>query len=276
MSRQVEPIPVRRMAFDFESIESPFFYDNNAIISSIVAALSAVFPPGEREFVRSVNHYKERIKDPALLEQIRAFAGQEGHHANQHRLLNEMLDSLGFDVTRISELTEQEIKDKVVPLGWRYRLASTVGLEHITAILAEFFLTSPEFMEPMPPPMRDLLKWHAVEEIEHKAVAFEVYDRCVGDRDMLRKMMAVQTFFFIFDTSRFQRQLLRWMGHRASWRERVQTLRWLFGAKGVIPAIARPYLRFYRKDFHPWQHDNRALIEKWKKESGTEPEREAA
>ena len=76
--RATPKIEPRRMSFDFEAERRRFWYADNAVLTTFMAALSSTFPPGEREFVRSVLHYREQL-DGELLEQVRAFAAQEGH-----------------------------------------------------------------------------------------------------------------------------------------------------------------------------------------------------
>lgn len=263
-ARNREPIPKRKMEFDLESVETPFWFDGNGLITAILSALSASFPPGEKEFVQSVMHYRDQVTDPVLREQMRGFAAQEGHHAHHHRLANVWLDSKGFAATAI----EKDVEDSIEALAPHrkpvVRLASTVVLEHITAILAEYMLTSEETMASMPEPARELLMWHAVEEIEHKAVAFDVFDAVSGDRDLLRRVGLAVTAFFMAQQVRRTVMTLKALGHVPSPREVVNTAKFLFGKKGALTAVAKPYREFYRKDFHPWDHDNRALIEAWK------------
>src|SRR4029079_15061731 len=66
-------------------------------------------------------------------------------------------------------------------------LALTAALEHFTATLAELLLTDEDaramFGEPA---ARDLFVWHALEESEHKAGAFDVY-RAAGGTERMRR-----------------------------------------------------------------------------------------
>lgn len=57
----------------------------------------------------------------------------------------------------------------------RIMLSFTVALEHLTATLAEVLLRDETIFDGMPENMKNLFQWHAVEEIEHKAVAFDVF-----------------------------------------------------------------------------------------------------
>ncbi|MCA9533224.1 MAG: metal-dependent hydrolase [Myxococcales bacterium] len=263
-ARNRAPIPRRKMEFDFHSAEERFWFANNGLITAMLSALSATFPPGEKEFVQSVMHYRDQISDPVLLEQMKGFASQEGHHSYQHRQANAWLDTKGFAATDIEQDTERSIAAMGPKRGPAERLASTVVLEHITAILAEYMLTHDEMMASMPDAARELLSWHAVEEIEHKAVAFDVFEAVSGDRDLLHRVGAMTTAFFLFQQVRRTALTLKALGHRPTVREWKDTATFLFGRKGVITSVAKPYREFFSDTFHPWDHDNSHLVERWK------------
>ncbi len=257
------PIKPRKMRFAFEEIAKADFYDDNPIITALLAALSAVFPPGEQEFVASVRNYLDQIDDPELVAEVRAFVAQESHHGLQHRRFNEAFDALGFDATRIEAITKRRIAKEIAVLPPHVRLAATASLEHITAVLAHYILTHPELHEPAPPAVAELLKWHAVEEIEHKAVAFDVYDRCIGDRANLRKVYRYITLLFFFETAVHTAMLLYWARKVPSLKDVGKTAKFLFGRRGMVTSTAKHYFAFLRKDFHPWDLDDRALIAQW-------------
>jgi predicted metal-dependent hydrolase len=265
-ARDRTPVRPRRMRFEFDSVEERFWFRGNGLITATLSALSATFPPGEKEFVRSVMHYRDQIADPVLRDQMVGFAAQEGQHSYQHRLANAWLDERGFDASAVERTVEKNIEEHVRLNPPEVHLASTVILEHITAILAEYMLTHEDVTAAMPGPVRELLSWHAVEEIEHKAVAFDVFEAVCGDRNLLRRVGAMTTLFFIFNQMRHTRDALRSLGHRPTPREWLEAMTFYFGPDGLITKIAGRYRDFFRADFHPWDHDNRHLIEAWKAE----------
>ena len=261
-------IKQRKMQFPFSDITEKYFFDNNSIISTYMAALSATFPPGEKGFIDSVRNYRDQITDPELQESIKGFIGQEGHHSYQHKEINQVLNDLGLFVHRIEEDLEKKITDAKGRLDKRDFLASTVGMEHITAIMAEYILENQHVLDPLPTSARELLLWHAVEEIEHKAVAFDVYETCVGERRRLHIVMGIQTILFLWQVGLYQLSLLRWAKKVPSVRDVVGAAKFFFGKKGLARNIVKPYLDYYRDDFHPWDNDNTALINKWKESRG--------
>lgn len=254
----------RRPRWDFADLKERFFFGGNGLKSAFVVALSSSFPPGEKEFIQSVRLFVDRVQDPKLIADVKDFTTQEGQHSLQHRLLNEAFDRLGYAATRVSahfeEIEQQWARDH----SHEDRLATTVVMEHITAVMAHFALTHPEEFDSMPRSVRELLLWHAIEEIEHKSVAFDVYEACVGDRNRLRRQLLTQLVLFPLGIREFQRMLLRELGHRPTWKERKEMARYLLGPRGLVVSVLPHYLALLRPGFHPWDIDDSRLVEDWK------------
>src|SRR6476620_10309137 len=83
-------VPTRRISFEesLRTVPKHFAADGDPILSHIAANLSAVFPDGEDFFVRSVRHYRDRVTDPVLKQQVKGFIGQEAMHGREHRVFN--------------------------------------------------------------------------------------------------------------------------------------------------------------------------------------------
>src|SRR5690606_15070925 len=168
-------IRVRKMDFPFADAEIPrWWLHGNPVLTNIANGLNLLFPEGERFFIRSVKHYLERIEDPELRARVKAFFGQEGRHGHEHERYNRILEQQGYDLGRFLRLYQRVAFGFLEPLlPPVLRLSTTVALEHFTASLAQSALTT-SFLDGAHPVMRQLLRWHAAEEIEHKAVAFDV------------------------------------------------------------------------------------------------------
>jgi len=78
----------------------------------------------------------------------------------------------------------------------------------------------------------------------------------------------LNTFFFFRDTFRNLCIMLQNDGKLWSLHEWLSGLKYLFIKPGILRRMFPAYLRFYRKDFHPWQHDNRELIVEWEQDYG--------
>jgi predicted metal-dependent hydrolase len=167
------PLQVRTPRLAFDGLDRYWFSGSRAV-THLVNGVNLLFPAGERFFVRSVRHYESRLEGE-LAREVKAFYGQEGRHAQAHERFFHTLRDQGYDIDRILDRYER------IAYGWferrappALRLAVTVALEHFTAILAEDTLGRQSGLERAAPPVRRLLEWHAVEELEHKAVAFDV------------------------------------------------------------------------------------------------------
>ena len=258
------PIVPRRPRWDFADLKERFFFGGNGLKSAFVVALSASFPPGEKEFIQSVRLFMDRVSDPKLSADVQEFAAQEGQHSLQHKRMNEAFDRLGYQATSVSERFEEMEQEWAEQSSAEDRLAATVVMEHITAVMAHFALTRPEEFAPLPQSVRELLLWHAIEEIEHKSVAFDVYEACVGDRNRLRRQLLLHMVLFPMVTRDFQRLLLRKLGHTPTWGERVEMARYLFGPKGLVVSVLPRYLALLKPGFHPWDLDDSHLVDEWK------------
>src|SRR5690606_42152044 len=100
--------------------------------------------------------------------------GQEAHHGHTHEGLNKAIGDMGFLMEEITGRLQKRVAMLRKHLGGGRHLALTVAMQHFTASMAEFLLKNPEILDPVDPTVRNMLIWHAVEEIEHKAVAFEI------------------------------------------------------------------------------------------------------
>jgi hypothetical protein len=181
-------VPTRPVDFAerFDDLPRHFAIDGDIVMSHILAVLSSVFPDGEDYFVRAVERVRDRVTDPKLRVDVEGFVGQESMHGREHRLLNDRLAELGYPTRAIGAYVRWLFRSRERIAKPRLHLAFTAALEHYTATLAETLLRSSEARaEVAHPAVQSLLMWHALEESEHKAVAFDVY-RHVGGTDAAR------------------------------------------------------------------------------------------
>ncbi|XEG71516.1 metal-dependent hydrolase [Pseudomonas sp. abacavir_1] len=264
-------IKPRHMDFELPDPLPRHWHGGDAFKSHLFDAMSVLFPDGERFFIDSVRNFREQIADPLLKEQIRGFIGQEGHHSREHLVYSQRLKDQGYDITRIEKLAQARIRYTQKKFSTRRQLAATAALEHITAIMANGLLTNPRTLEGAEPVMQRLWRWHALEETEHKAVAFDVYNQVCGSRRLLRRAMVMATFFFVLDTFRGLVHMLKRDGLLWNWRVWRDGLKWSWGKDGVFRPLLREYRDFFSKDFHPWQHNNLDLLYQVRKEYDPQP-----
>jgi predicted metal-dependent hydrolase len=265
----VRQIPTRRVSFDETLARLPkhFAEDGDLLLSHIFAAMSAFFPDGEDFFVRSVRRFRSQITDPELTAQVAGFIGQEAVHGRQHRAFNQRLGELGYPTPVFERLTKRSLAIRERVFTAKANLAATAALEHFTATFAELLLTDEETrLAPGDAGVRDLLLWHALEESEHKSVAFDVY-RAVGGSERTRIItmkgirigfilaLTVQTAVSVAgDSATYEKGRLRASAKRLR----------------SSPALRREIwdrLREYdRPGFHPDDRDTDELVARWRDE----------
>lgn len=261
--------PVRRMDFSFAQTGKYWFADD-PFMSHFMNNLSSLFPYGEKFFVDSVRAVRDRVSDPQLKKDISAFIGQEAMHSKEHAAYNDYAVAHGIDLERL------ELRIKLL-LEWvtrittkKQRLAATCALEHFTATMAEQLLQREDLTTQMnDSKLYQLWMWHAIEENEHKAVAYDVYQAVGGGYFTRVVMMAITTLTFFGVIGWFQLHLLRKDGQLSNWHSWKKGLGMLLGLRsGFLTQLVRPYLDYYRPGFHPKDHDTHGLECRWRQRLG--------
>lgn len=257
------PITPRKPGLSFTDEIPRHWFGGNPLATHLANGLNLLFPAGERFFVRSVRKYMDQIDDPALLEQIRGFMGQEGRHAHEHERFFEIMEKQGLEIRSFLDAYENityNYLEKWTP-AW-LNLSATVAAEHFTASFAHKALTRDE-LQWAHPVMQQLLRWHACEEIEHKAVAFDVLQKVhpgylARVAGLLYATLGLSTFWAWGAIHLLRQEPKRaakeWAGHAQRLRERGQF------AEGLMAAA---FLAYLRPGFHPWDVDDRDLAERY-------------
>ncbi len=258
-------IKPQRMGFEFGEQVPRYWLDNNYLLSHMMNALSVLFPQGEQFFVDSVRQYRDQITDPKLKEEVRGFIGQEAMHSLEHVAMNQHVRDQGMPVDDME-------KHLAVVLGIasklprRHQLAITCALEHMTAMMADMLLERDDVREDMHESMRPLWMWHAIEETEHKAVTYDVFNQVGGT-------YAERSFYLAFSTAALgvmatyftTRMMLNDPKH-FSLRDAGKGLWRMWGRNGTFSSLIPSWLEYFRPDFHPWDHDNSEVIARFKSE----------
>lgn len=167
----------RRPGFLFESSIPKHWLAGSVFKTHLLNSFTLIFPEGEKYFIRSIRKYLKNMDDPELRHQVLTFLKQEGQHSVEHEKFLQNLRSQGYEIDGFLNFVEKLTRNYLEPLfSDKLNLATTAGFEHFTALLAELGLST-EFLAQAHPKMRDLFEWHAAEEIEHKAVAFDVLQK---------------------------------------------------------------------------------------------------
>ena len=255
-------IVIRNARFDLSDVP-PQWHPASRAISLFFDNLSIFFPAGERFFIRSVQAYRDEIDEPMLRAEVRAFSGQEAIHMREHRKYNAMIASRGHDVEAMEARVIQLLGGTKKRLPKRWRLAITCALEHHTALLGDIVLHDETLFEGADPTMAALWRWHAAEENEHKGVAFDVYMATGGGLAVRQLSMVFVSLIFWTKVAEQQVRMMRDEGIATDLREWASLARFLAN-KRRIPSQVGPFLSYFRRRFHPWDHDNRDALEAWR------------
>ncbi|BAW04699.1 metal-dependent hydrolase [Nocardia seriolae] len=260
----------RRINFRFDPRVSDgrYFVANDMVYSHFVAGMSGGFPAGEESFIRSVRRVADRVTDPVLKKRVTGFVGQEAMHGHEHRKLNEKLVELGYSIAWLDSEKAKErmlwIEERVPP---EVHLAMTAAAEHYTAVLAQRVLASDEIQAiPGDPEVWNLLNWHALEELEHKSVAFDVF-RAVGGSERTR--IGVMLAMYALTLPLTYVGLAVAVGRDENARRQPvrvarETYRLFTGPvfRGLMPELAK----YLRPGFHPDDIDTSRLLSRWQQE----------
>ena len=287
-------IVVRRPDFDemLAGLDRSIATDDDIISAHLLAVLSGLFPDGEEMFIDAVRHYRDQVTDPNLNRQVNAFIGQEVIHGRQHRKLNQRLAELGYRSKIVEETMHAEglpltpgmrrviwLASRVGPLRGlserldessaepdpMFELALTAALEHYTACMAEALLTDGDLQAMFADEgLFRFWAWHAIEESEHRAVAFDVFELVGGDEETRINAMRLAGLGLVFITTwhvvaGVLRDPRSWRGFalpRSLWRNRKNPL--------ISRQLRNRLAEYFEPGFHPLDHDTTAMETAWR------------
>jgi predicted metal-dependent hydrolase len=254
MNMMTHSIQVRNQ-LDFHLDDVPkYWFGGDAYATRFFDSISMLFPVGERFFISSIRPFRDQIQDPDLAEAVADFCQQEGQHGIQHSLYNDILVKQGTPVLDIIQKFSKMLQHREMTQKTDMQLAITAALEHMTALMAEAMFRTPEIMAKAHPNMRALLAWHAIEEMEHRAVAYDVLTKVV--KINYRKRILAMSIIF----PRFWRNALvhtdkMLAGDGFSRLQRLnmarKSLPLFFGRHGMMTRVLPEFRQYFRADFHP-------------------------
>lgn len=261
-------ITVRRPEFDFSETPKYWFLDN-AFLTRYMDGMASLFPDGEKFFVNAVRAVRDQIEDEDLQKEISAFIGQEAMHAKAHREFDAYLAQTGLPIEDCERVAVR-LLGALKPLhSEKMELAVTAALEHFTATWAQRLLTHDASRERMlAPEMRRLFTWHAIEESEHKAVAFDVYKAVGGNYPTRAAAMALSMVLLPAALVYIELKLLRHDRKLTDVRDWAKGIWNMFGPTGFFPPTIPVLFDYFRPGFHPNDHDVGDAVEARKRELG--------
>ena len=259
-------VHTRRIGFAYPPASLERHYvRGDLVMSHVVAVLSSMFPEGEDFFVRSVRAHADQVSDPELQRQVAGFIGQEKTHGREHRALNDRLQEMGYPTHRVDRWVRAGLKRNERLFPPKVQLAMTAALEHYTAALAETLLTDERAQELLgETEVRSMLLWHALEESEHKAVAFDVFQVAVGNERLRIRVMRATTAAFLVNV--LFHTVWSMLADRATYNPRrlFPSLWDLRHSPFLSRRVVHRIREYNRVGFHPDDNDNSEIVEQWR------------
>ena len=250
-------IPREKLDFGLDGDIPKYWLNGDPFKTRFFDALSTLFPVGERFFITCVRDFKDCTTDPKMLQDIKDFTRQEGQHGIVHTRYNDRLKAQGIGVDAILAGQEKRLFGIIRQHTSReFTLGITAAAEHITAIMADCFVERPQIFDGADDRIRALYVWHAMEEMEHKAVAFDVLQNIAKSsyRNRVGSMLLV-TILFPFHVFRIMKHMFEVDGFSRWQRTKIwaKGLWWLYKPGGLFSPMVGKYFSYLKPSFHPWQ-----------------------
>lgn len=259
-----EIIP-RDFRFNIVGNRKRHWFGGSVYKSALMDGLSMFLPEGEKFFIRSLKHYATELGDKELAREINGYAVQEAFHTREHEEYNKAMTLLGYDTEKMEQPIRYVLRSVKAPI---LRLAGTCAIEHITATVSSATLRRPELLDDADPAYRRLWMWHALEEIEHKAVALDVYKAATKNMSGFKRYairataMNTTLLTFMYISLRNMRIYAKNDGVKTGVRFWLKMFKVLLISPGYWRMTIRPLLGYYSPWFDPHNDDDVELINK--------------
>lgn len=257
---------VRNERFPRNAMVPRHWHSGDPVATAWYNSVSASLPRGEAFFIDTLREFRDKVP-PKLAEEIKAFCTQEINHTREHVAFNRIVSDHGYNVESI----DQGIQVMLALTNGRpieFNLAVTIALEHFAAIISRHLLTDPGYLEGADPVAADIWRWHATEEIEHKGITYDVWLHATKDWSGWKRWRVKSLLAVLITRKYFKNRVRDALGLMEQdgiprWKGRLKLTWFLWGRPGMMRRMFREWASILKPGFHPWQHDDRALIQKW-------------
>lgn len=272
LENQTPIIPIRHMKFDFDPAQVDHrFYMDAELASAYFASLSIFLTRGEDLVIDTARYHRDFITDPLLKQRVTSLIGQEAIHSKMHEELNDAYLIRDLPVKLFRTWAGWAFEYGFERLPQPMKLSLMAGIEHFTAVLAEYMMNHEEvFFRSQDEKQRAIWMWHMLEESEHKDIAFDVFQE-LSNNYLLRIagfFPALITILVLISAASFLVPFYRNPKNLISlryWKEIPYNFRLIFGLKdGVYGSSFKHIFDYLRPDFHPNDHDTSEFLEYYK------------
>lgn len=262
--QSIKTIEPRKFALNKCAAYPKLWFNGSAMSTYHLNILAVYIPHGEKFFINSVKNFQHLIQDTNLKKQVRGFLQQEAHHAKAHTTFYQKAILAYYPSLDITKYKFWITKAFGILGGKKFRLAMTAAGEHYTAIVSHTFLSNPGLFEQMPSHIAKLWQWHFIEEIEHKAVAFDVMQsQKIGYFTRFTAFWVMSAFLMscyirpFFHMARKDKHLFNLKFYK-------DFISFLWIKPGISRKSLWHYFSYLKPGFHPWQFNNKTLIQQHK------------
>lgn len=247
-SSSLSQVQFRQVNFEFPDQIKRYWLGNSPFRTHLFNSLHLFLPDIERWIIRNIKRTVSQIKEP-LKQDLRVFIQQEGQHSSQHAKFWDKLRQQGYQLEQFLAF-ENNVLSRLDKLGLILNLAAIAGFEHITTLIAEIALKN-NLLAEAEPNVKEILEWHAQEEIEHQSIAFDVL-KATSDSYLIRvaglvigHLLAI--VFLNLGLVVLLSQDKKLWNHQV-WQEMGQF--WLFKDKVLLKAVLN-FCQYLKISFHP-------------------------
>ncbi|MBI2790362.1 MAG: metal-dependent hydrolase [Gammaproteobacteria bacterium] len=236
----------------------PKYWFNGSAIKTIHAnTLTSSIPFGERFFVSCVLPHIKKLKNRTQKRNALNFAKQEINHSKEHYRFYLKLVKPHYPKLKVKNYLYQKIFAVIAVLvGSKIRLAMVAAMEHFTAVSGDLYLRHPELLEGLDDNIKMLWQWHFIEEIEHKAVAFDIFHDSGGNYIQRVIGFFLSAFFLSMGFASYYFHMVCYDKLYKSKQFYIDTYQFFWGKHGLIKRLVIPYLRYLLPRFHPNQYSH--------------------
>lgn len=256
----------KQLDFQLSSNMPRFWFGDDPIKTRLIDAVVVTFPIGERYFIRSIKQFRNQISSHELQMKVDGFIQQEAQHALAHDLMNHHLRQQDIPIDDMLQQLQQNSDAMSRYLSPAYNLSITAATEHLTALMVDCLFGYKETMATASPHVRAMLAWHAIEEMEHRDVAFDVMQQVAKVSYSVRVLALLQvSLMLMFFTIQRTQMMLRADGFNRKQRVKLLLQGWkvAFGQNGILTPMKKPYLAWFKPKFHPSHHPVISQYQVW-------------
>jgi len=245
-----------RISYEDASHIPKHWVENNGFLTHWLNAYTLTIPGGEDFNVRTIRSYIDEISDEELKSTAQGFVAQELSHGKAHEKFFDVLNHHGFN-SKIFLSLYNFISFKILePLSTKLsKLAFVVAIERINEIIGEVNLES-GILNDSTRSAALLYEWHFAEEIEHKSVAYDIYQNVSGNRFMLAYSTTicylVNMMFLVLGALSFSIQ----DGSILNPKNWLRGFRYFFTKEKFFWRVTWACIELNFKKFHPSQSNN--------------------